>query len=180
MSDSLQARAGSPLAPALRQIPLVVLGLLPLPALQFLFDRMVQHVARAQPRLFARLGVHAQKTFLIDPSDLPFTLLLKPRPEQPQFQVCARRDRRATDARIAGGFFDLLAMLDSSVDGDALFFSRGLRVTGDIEAVVALRNALDDLDGNIVEVAAEAFGPMSRPATLAFSALRALGGRARQ
>lgn len=148
-----------------------------MPALQFLFDRMVRHVARAQPRLFARLGVHAQKTFLIDPSDLPFTLLLTPRPDQPRFQVCARGDRHDADARIVGGFFDLLAMLDTSVDGDALFFSRGLRVTGDIEAVVALRNALDDLDGSIVEVAAGAFGPMSRPATLAFSALRTLGGK---
>jgi len=50
-------------------------------------------------------------------------------------------------------------MLDTQLDGDALFFSRTLKVTGDLEVVVALRNALDDIDGSIASDVAALFGP---------------------
>ena len=44
------------------------------------------------------------------------------------------------------------------MDGDALFFSRDLMIEGDTEAVVCLRNALDDMDSNVIDEAAKAFG----------------------
>jgi len=78
-------------------------------------------------------------------------------------------------ARIAGSFLDLFDLIDGSLDGDALFFSRKLRVTGDTEAVVALRNALDDVDGGVVESITKAFGPLSGIAAMTVSHLR--GGR---
>lgn len=65
-------------------------------------------------------------------------------------------------------------MIDGSLDGDALFFSRDLRVTGDTEAVVALRNALDDFEGSAFESVVRSFGPLARPAALVVSGLRAL------
>ncbi len=65
-------------------------------------------------------------------------------------------------ARISGRFFDLLRLVDADEDGDALFFSRELLVTGDTEAVVSLRNALDDVDGSIAESVAEMFGAPGR------------------
>jgi predicted lipid carrier protein YhbT len=69
-------------------------------------------------------------------------------------------------------------MVDTSLDGDALFFTRELRVSGDVEAVVALRNALDDCDGSVLDSIASAFGPFSGPAGLALSTLRVMtGGR---
>ncbi len=45
-------------------------------------------------------------------------------------------------------------------------------ISGDTEAVVALRNALDDLDENVVDSLAAAFGPLAPPARLAASLLR--------
>ena len=56
----------------------------------------------------------------------------------------------------------LLELIDSEEDGDAAFFSRDLEVSGDTEAVVRLRNALDDMDGSIAEEAAALFGPPGR------------------
>ena len=50
----------------------------------------------------------------------------------------------AHDARIAGPLSAFLAMMHGAEDGDALFFSRDLSVTGDMEAMLALRTALDD------------------------------------
>ena len=77
-------------------------------------------------------------------------------------------------ARIAGTFLDLFDLIDGSLDGDALFFSRKLRVTGDTEAVVALRNALDDVDGGVVESITRAFGPLAPVAAMTVSHLRTL------
>ena len=72
---------------------------------------------------------------------------------------------------------NLLDLIDGSLDGDALFFSRKLRVTGDTEAIVALRNALDDVDGGVVESITKAFGPLAPIAAITVSHLRTLGGR---
>ena len=56
----------------------------------------------------------------------------------------------------------LLELMDSEEDGDAAFFSRDLEVIGDTEAVVRLRNALDDVDGSIAEETAAMFGAPGR------------------
>lgn len=62
-------------------------------------------------------------------------------------------------------------MVDGKIDGDALFFSRDLMVEGDTEAIVVLRNSLDDLDVNIFDEMASSWGPI---ATTGLSILRNL------
>ena len=160
-----------------RPSPLPLLRFLPLPLLQPILTLISTQVARAQPDVFARLGPHALKSFVIDPTDFPFVLVLKPRPDAPSLSARRRGDVPHSDACIAGSFLDLFDLIDGSLDGDALFFSRKLRVTGDTEAVVALRNALDDVDGGLVASVTRAFGPLSGLATMTVSHFRALGGR---
>lgn len=164
-------------APADRLSLVPLLRFFPLPLLQPILGLIGTQVARGQPDIFHRLGPHAQKTFIIDPTDLPFVLLLKPRPEAPDLSACRRAEAPRSHARIAGTFLHLFRLIDGSLDGDALFFSRELRVTGDTEAVVALRNALDDIDGGLVQAVATSFGPLSGLATMTVSHLRSLGGR---
>jgi O2-independent ubiquinone biosynthesis accessory factor UbiT len=166
----------SPAASA-RTSPLPLLRFLPLPLLQPILTLIGTQVARSQPDVFARLGPHAQKSFIIDPTDLPFVLVLKPRPDAPSLGAWRRDDAPASQARIAGSFLDLFDLIDGSLDGDALFFSRKLRVTGDTEAVVALRNALDDVDGGVVQSVTDAFGPLAPVAAMVVTHLRRLGGR---
>lgn len=162
----------SPLKDFVQHAPSVLLRPVPLLLLQPIFSRIALHVAQTRPELFARLGTHAGKRFLIDPVDLPFVLVLTPRAELPQLTLHRRHAQPPFDACIAGTLPNLLEMLDGSIDGDALFFSRALRVTGDTEAVVALRNALDDFEGSALESVISSFGPLSRPATLALSMWR--------
>ncbi len=150
---------------------------IPLPVLRLFFNPIAAHIARTRPELFARLGVHAGKRFLIDPVDLPFGLMLAPDPARPVLEAYRREQTPRHDARIAGSFLDLFGLIDGSVDGDALFFSRELQISGDTEAVVALRNALDDMEGSIVDNVSEAFGPFSKPAALVISALRTIRAR---
>ena len=166
----------SPLATD-RPWPLPLLRFLPLPLLQPILTLIGTQVARSQPDVFTRLGPHALKSFVIDPTDLPFVLVLKPRPDAPSLSAWRRGDAPHSHACIAGSFLNLFDLIDGSLDGDALFFSRKLRVTGDTEAVVALRNALDDVDGGVVESITKAFGPLSGLAAMTVRHMRTLGGR---
>lgn len=154
-----------------------LLRFFPLPLLQPILSLIGTQVARSQPDVFLRLGPHAQKTFIIDPTDLPFVLILRPRPEAPALSACRRAEAPHAHARIAGTFLNLFRLIDGSLDGDALFFSRDLQVTGDTEAVVALRNALDDIDGGLVQAVTSSFGPLSPIAAMTVSHFRSIGGR---
>lgn len=133
---------------------------LPLPSffLQPVLGRIVRHITKNRPELFNRIGPHKNKIFLIDPINMPFAMLLTPDPDAPCLKAVRRHKIGNYDARIAGSFLTLLDMVDGRLDGDALFFTRDLTVEGDTEAVVCLRNALDDMDGSIADDVADIFG----------------------
>lgn len=129
---------------------------------QPLLSRVVRRVAKKHPTLFARLGNHQTTDFLIDPVELPFALHLRPDPEALLFRAVPRDKAPQPGASIRGKFLLLLELMDAEEDGDAAFFSRDLEVSGDTEAVVRLRNALDDVDGSIAEETANMFGSAGR------------------
>ena len=156
-----------------QNLPRKVLAPMPLPLLQPLLHRIITRVARNRPELFTRLGPHRHKTFLIDPLNIPFVFLLTPDPENPRLVASRRARNTPHDARIAGTFLTLLDMIDGRLDGDALFFTRDLMIDGDTEAVVVLRNALDDLEGSIVDDLAGQFGPVARAGLAALRRIRA-------
>ena len=139
-----------------------ILAPVPLFVLQPILRRIVEKIARERPELFNRIGPHKDKLFLIDPTNLPFAFVLKAHPEKPLFRAYRRKDLPETDARIAGTFLTLFDMVDGEIDGDAMFFSRALTVEGDTEAIVCLRNALDDMDGSVTEDTANMFGAAGR------------------
>ncbi|SNT37761.1 ubiquinone anaerobic biosynthesis accessory factor UbiT [Tropicimonas sediminicola] len=136
----------------------------PLLPLQPVLYRIVRRIAARHPELFDRLGPHQRTNFIIDLTDLPLALHLRPNPRALVFRA-VRKDRLPRhDAHIAGDVLTLLRMLDAEVDGDAIFFSRELEITGDTEAIVTLRNALDDVEGSIAEDVAAMFGAAGRMA----------------
>lgn len=156
--------------------PLLRVALAPLPLLflQPLLGRTVRHIAGQRPALFNRIGPHTKKSFLIDPLNMPFAMMLYPDPDRPRLKAVRRHRAHHWDARIAGSFLTLFDMVDGRLDGDALFFTRELVVEGDTEAVVCLRNALDDLEGSIADDIAAMFGP---PGRITLSTLRRLRSR---
>ncbi|MCE8538111.1 SCP2 sterol-binding domain-containing protein [Ruegeria pomeroyi] len=129
---------------------------------QPILSRVVRRVAERHPTLFDRLGPHQTTDFLIDPIELPFALHLRPDPQALVLRAVPRDLAPAAGVTIRGRFMLLLELIDSKEDGDAAFFSRDLEVTGDTEAVVRLRNALDDVDGSIAEETADMFGAPGR------------------
>lgn len=134
-----------------------------------ILHRIVNVLSRKHPSIFERLGPHTKTSYLIDPTNLPFALFLQPDPARPVLRAVARKALPAHEALIRGSFETLFELIDSDADGDAVFFSRNLVIEGNTEAVVSLRNALDDVDGSIAADTADLFGP---PGRLALGFLR--------
>lgn len=131
-------------------------------ALRPILDRVVRRIARHHPDMFARIAPYQRADFVIVPAELPFALHLRPDPEAPLLRAVPRNRLPDHDARIEGRFHLLLELVDGESDGDAAFFSRDLVISGNTEAVVSLRNALDDVDGSIAQETADLFGPPGR------------------
>ena len=131
---------------------------LPLFLLQPVLERIARRIADANPDMFGRLGPHRGANFLIDPVNLPFVLLLRPDPGNLSLRAFLRAETPPHDASISGKFLNLLQLIDGDLDGDALFFSRDLVISGNTEAVVCLRNALDDVEGSIAQMVADMLG----------------------
>lgn len=134
---------------------------LPLGPLQLFLSAVLRRIVRHHPRIFERLGSYAGKHYGLAPSDLPFAFVLHTAPHAPRIGVVRSLPDRL-DARIAGPLRALIGMADGSHDGDALFFSRTIAVEGDIEAVLALRNAVDDAGVDILREGAAALGPLGQ------------------
>jgi predicted lipid carrier protein YhbT len=106
----------------------------------------IRALARRQPRVFDRLGAHRSATFFIDPTDLAFAFTIVPDGENTLVRVVGKAATATADVVIRGPILMLLGLLDGSLDGDALFFNRIISVSGRTEAVVALRNAIEEAE----------------------------------
>lgn len=131
-------------------------------ALSPILARVVHGIASRHPEIFDRLGPHKQSDFIIAPRELPFALHLRGDPAAPVLRAVPKDALPQHEARIEGDFLLLLQLVDADSDGDAAFFSRDLTISGNTEAVVTLRNALDDVDGSIAAEAADLFGRPGR------------------
>lgn len=170
------------LTPPLSPVLLAGLAARPLPpiALQPALALAMRTLRRRHPGLFDRLSGVGAPSFLIDPVDLPFTFLLETDPERPRLSALRDADAAtlAATATIRGPLMTLIDLAEGRLDGDALFFSRDLVIEGDTEAVVALRNAIDDAEIDLVSDLLSALGPLAGPARLAVNGLGALVARA--
>lgn len=131
----------------------------------------MQRICERNPHIFDRLGVHAGKRFGIRPTDLPFAFVIEACTRRPRLSVM-RELPTELDARISSSLPNLLALVEGRVDGDALMFSRQLVIEGDVEAVLALRNAIDDAGLDLVAEIADLFGPLGEPVRQVLDAAR--------
>lgn len=130
---------------------------LPLAPASLALSQLLRRIAARHPAILQRLGPHAEVAVLIDVTDAPWLLLMEPA----QRRLTAHRRNRppAAGAVIRGRLQAFLAMLHGTEDGDALFFSGDLEISGDTATVLALRNALDDAELDLTEELANLGGP---------------------
>lgn len=138
-----------------------MVGRLPAPPARLGLTLLSRRVAIRHSGIVERLGAHAEKSFALDPTDLPLVLVLTVPDGRPH--VAIARDAVGVDCRIAGRLSALLALVHGRADGDALFFSRDLVVEGDVAAALALRNAVDDAELDLMEELAGLVPPLAGP-----------------
>jgi predicted lipid carrier protein YhbT len=118
---------------------------------------------KQHPGLFDRLGCHASKRYRFTPADLDWSFVI--RPSLRHIKVYRKDKAPPVDAAASVPMVTLLALLEGRLDGDAVFFARSLTLTGDMEAMLALRNALDDCGFDLptdLSLAAGPFAPVFR------------------
>ncbi|WP_310621560.1 ubiquinone anaerobic biosynthesis accessory factor UbiT [Flexibacterium corallicola] len=128
--------------------PLVqsALRFVPPPPLGFILTRAVRKLARQRPDLFERLDTYRHAHFIIDPLDVPHVFRLIPNGEHATVEMFTRKEMPEGTARISGPLVVLLGLVDGTYDGDAVFFTRDLVIEGDTDAVLALRNTMEEAD----------------------------------
>lgn len=136
------------------------LRLAPLKPLELALTQFTRRLIARHPGLIERLGIYADRSYQIDPTDLPVTLVLHPHPTRARLTV--HRRPPAADARIAGPLAALVGLVHGTWDGDALFFSRDLVIEGDTAAALALRNAIDDAELDLGAEISRLSGPLAR------------------
>nr|WP_295887378.1 SCP2 sterol-binding domain-containing protein [uncultured Devosia sp.] len=147
-----------------------VLDRVPLTIVQRVVSLVFAQAMKQHPGLFDRLGDNASRRYRFTPAELDWSFVI--RPSLRHIKVYRKDKAPPVDAAASGPMVTLLALLEGRLDGDAVFFSRSLTLTGDMEAMLALRNALDDCDFDLPTDLSAAAGPFS-------SAFRRLGERVR-
>jgi predicted lipid carrier protein YhbT len=146
------------------QIPVVLrfgLWSLPLTFIELAVHHLVRSIAVRHPSMFERLGEHVGRRFIVAPTDLPFVIAITLDPDEPAVSVAPTRRPIAADARVAGPIAALMGLAQGRYDGDALFFSGDIAIEGDTEIVLALRNALDAAEIDLLQEGTAMFGPLS-------------------
>lgn len=143
---------------------------MPVAAIQLVAQASLDRVLSRHPQLFDRLSEYENRRFAISATDLGLSFVIVPRSRR----VSVRRGPGVphADVRIAGSLLTLLSLAEGRLDGDAEFFARGLSVEGDMEAALALRNAMEDCRLDLPVDLGSAAGPLRRPVERGLSGIR--------
>ena len=167
------------LVPPLSPVLLAGLALRALPPALFqpVLGLAMATMRRRHAGAFERLSGLGEPVFLIDPIDLPYSFVLRAGARASSLTAVSGTKAVQATATIRGPLLALIDLLEGRIDGDALFFSRGLVIEGDTEAVVALRNAVEGAEIDIAADMASLLGPLARPARRLAGAARAVFSR---
>ncbi|MDP6953248.1 MAG: SCP2 sterol-binding domain-containing protein, partial [Alphaproteobacteria bacterium] len=133
----------------------------PLPRLPLALalTHIVRRLAARRPEVFERLAPYDALSLLIDPSDLPFGFRVTLAGMRSQVDIVADTMPCDVAARVRAPLLVLTGLLDGTYDADALFFSRDLVIEGDTEAVLAVRNAIEEAELSPAELLGLAGAP---------------------
>lgn len=160
--------------------PMLLAGImgrsLPHQPINFMLQKISDHLCAAHPGVIGRLAPLCGKVFLIQPLDLPYKIKLT----FGEAYIKARVDDGNTspaDVHISGNLKSLIALFNGEEDGDALFFSRKISVQGDTAALLTLRNALDSDEIDLMDDLKNCLGIMKHPVSSAVAVTGSLSTR---
>lgn len=114
--------------------------------MEAVLSAFTKRLVTRRPELLRRLGKVVQVPIAIVPDDMPHAFLLSLDETRSSVSICDKDAISDAEAVVRAPFLVLLGLLDGTYDGDALFFTRDLRIEGKTEYVLALRNTLEEAD----------------------------------
>lgn len=155
----------------------MVLSVFPRRPLERAAQILTHRLNTRHPGLRERLGEADGKSFALVLSDMPFNAMLAIDGGRLGLTLAAKTPPPAADVTLHGASETFIGLLEGRVDGDALFFSRELRVEGDTEALLVLRNALDNEQISLRDTFLAVFGPLSGLAARVAVPVETVGAR---
>lgn len=137
---------------------------MPAPVLTPFVRRLNHMMRRRHPDLVAAFAALDPAVVYVCPTGLRHRFALAFGGGQLEIRVMAASDNSTAQAVIKGELAILFDLLEGRYDGDAMFFTRDLQITGDTAVIVALRNTLDREEIDLRKEVAALFGPLARPA----------------
>ncbi len=156
----------------------VVLSLMPRGLVDLALDIAAGAVARRHPGVGKRLSHYSQAVVIFELDNLPARFALQITPQRPRLSLANTAELANAAATIRGSLSALIELLEGRADGDALFFARRLHIEGNMDVVVALRNALDGEDIDMINDALGLIGPLASPIRQLLSIRNAVRGGA--
>lgn len=153
------------------------LHVVPLQFVQYFCDGAMRALNERHRPLFERLTEISGARILVDTVDLPIVFVLTLDPHQPMLKALARGPSPAADAAIRAPLAVLIDLMEGRIDGDALFFTRDVTISGDTQIVLALRNAVDGAGIDLLTDLAVLLGPLAGPGEHLMRATAPAAGR---
>lgn len=134
-------------------------------ALSHALERAISGLYQQYPAAVDRLQPIYGKHFYIRIDESPWDISLRLFPRRVQLTCLPRKPDRlpSYDVYVAGPLRTLLDIVEGEQDGDAQFFSRTLKVQGDMDILVMLRNVLDNEDIVLRDALGHLLGPAGKP-----------------
>ena len=155
----------------------LALSFVPSKVLKYSAQKITKNLNMQHPNLRERLSDADGKSFALVLADMPLNALLNIENGIISCQLLDKQTEPVADVIIHGTSEALLDLLEGRCDGDALFFSRALHIEGDTEALLVLRNALDNEQIILRDVIYSLFGVLSGAISKVALPVEKLGGK---
>lgn len=123
-----------------------LVAVLPVPPLDLALQAVADRIISGHPEAFSRLRLKPGTRYRIVATDAGLTVLVTVRSIGLQVNTAPVTRPVHAHVSIEAPISALIALLEGESDGDALFFARDIQVTGDTEALLMLRNAIDSAE----------------------------------
>lgn len=155
------------------------LSRVPGPALAAMVALLTRRMRQRHPTLVKDFGQLDPAVVHIAPTDVRHRFALTFGDGRMAVSVVPAGATARPDATIRASLESLLDMLEGRIDGDAIFFTRGIEITGSTAVIVAVRNTLDREEIRLKDDIAALFGPLEQPARRSARLVESGLGRAR-
>lgn len=140
----------------------LLLTITPVQILDYAIDILILRLEKSRPKMMQNLADMEKAVILFDIFDIPHRFSLTVGVPYPELKIVKGKTKKP-DVVIKAPLEVLLDTLEGKSDGDTSFFTRGMEISGNVAAVVALRNVLEREEISLHQEFFSSLGNFSEP-----------------